>query len=246
MKPLKPTKRLKRILGNVWNVEYITIQQMAERINAETATSKKCTLTKQRGEIQGGLAMSELTLTEKLIEAQVSLKAPKNKKNKFGNYNYRSAEDILEELKPILAELGLLMTINDEIVRIENRYYVKAIVTITDGDNQTFVEAYAREQDNKKGMDQAQITGAASSYARKYALNGMFAIDDTKDSDATNKHGKDKKNNKKSKKPIIQKYILLSPTFMYCLLTFNHSIVILYLCTDVVPHGATLPSLLSK
>jgi len=129
-------------------------------------------------------------MIEKLIRVQADLKAPKGQLNKFGNYRYRSCEDIIEAVKPLLAREGLLMMISDEIVQTGERYYIKATVTV--GCGETFVEttAYAREAADKKGMDEAQITGAASSYARKYALNGMFAIDDTKDSDATNTHGK--------------------------------------------------------
>jgi len=175
---------------------------MEERLSAEVAINMKCMLTKPLiiicGEEKVNFNMSEeVTLTEKIIEVQVSLKAPKNQRNDFGNYNYRSAEDILEELKPILAGLGLLMTITDEIVRIEERYYVKAVVSVTDGKDQMYVEAFAREQANKKGMDQAQITGAASSYARKYALSGMFAIDDSKqDPDSDDNRDQGKKTNK--------------------------------------------------
>lgn len=142
------------------------------------------------------------SLNEKLIEVQRSLEAPKDSYNKFGKYNYRSAEDIIEALKPILAELELLMTINDEIVKVDDRYYVKATVSVTDGNDQISVSAFAREQSNKKGMDQAQITGAASSYARKYALGGMFAIDDSKqDPDSKdNRSNKSKKKNDNNKR----------------------------------------------
>ena len=142
------------------------------------------------------------SLNEKLIEVQRSLEAPKDSYNKFGKYNYRSAEDIIEALKPILAELELLMTINDEIVKVDDRYYVKATVSVTDGNDQISVSAFAREQSNKKGMDQAQITGAASSYARKYALGGMFAIDDSKqDPDSKdNRSNKSKKKNNNNKR----------------------------------------------
>ena len=134
-------------------------------------------------------------LYSKLIKAQVELKAPKNQKNSFGKYNYRSCEDIIEAVKPILLEHGLAMTISDELVQIGDRYYVKAIVKLCDTETGQFQEVcgFAREAENKKGMDLSQITGASSSYARKYALNGMFAIDDTKDSDATNTHGKTSK-----------------------------------------------------
>lgn len=125
---------------------------------------------------------------QKLISIQAALKAPKGQRNTFGNYNYRSCEDILEALKPLLKQEGLLLTISDSIEFIGNRFYVKATATVADGDKTVSVTAYAREEETKKGMDGSQITGAASSYARKYALNGLFAIDDTKDADATNKH----------------------------------------------------------
>lgn len=132
---------------------------------------------------------------KKLINIQSQLKAPKGQLNKFGNYHYRSCEDILEALKPLLIKEGVQLTISDEIVLIGDRYYVKATATVTDGTEAASVDAYAREAEDKKGMDASQITGAASSYARKYALNGLFAIDDTKDADSTNNH--DKKEQKK-------------------------------------------------
>lgn len=132
-------------------------------------------------------------LVTKLIKVQSTLKAPKNQRNTFGGYNYRSCEDILEALKPLLAENGLILTISDEIVMLGNRYYVKAEACITDGETKITNSAFAREAESKKGMDDSQITGAASSYARKYALNGLLCIDDTKDADATNDHGKAEK-----------------------------------------------------
>lgn len=119
----------------------------------------------------------------KLIKIQKELKAPKGQFNKFGNYKYRSCEDILEAVKPLCAEEGVQLTISDEIVMIGDRYYVKATATVTDGSESASVTAYAREEETKKGMDSSQITGATSSYARKYALNGLFCIDDTKDAD---------------------------------------------------------------
>jgi len=140
-----------------------------------------------------------MSIYEKLSNVQQKLKAPKNQMNKFGGYKYRSCEDILQAVKPLLASEGLTMTITDELTMIGDRYYIKATVTVIDteeGDTHE-VYGYAREEENKKGMDSMQLTGATSSYARKYALNGMFAIDDTKDSDATNQHGKDKEKPKK-------------------------------------------------
>lgn len=119
----------------------------------------------------------------KLIEVQKLLKAPKNQYNSFGEYNYRSCEDILEAVKPLLAERGLLMTITDSVELIGERYYVKATVKVTDGTQTYEVSAYARESLERKKMDDSQLTGAASTYARKYALNGMYCIDDAKDAD---------------------------------------------------------------
>jgi FtsZ-interacting cell division protein YlmF len=119
-----------------------------------------------------------------LEKIQNKLKAPKNQFNAFGKYYYRSCEDILEALKPILADHNATLTISDSIENIGNRYYVKATATLGIKDKGTVsVTAYAREEEDKKGMDGSQITGAASSYARKYALNGLFLIDDTKDAD---------------------------------------------------------------
>nr|WP_272929978.1 ERF family protein [Escherichia coli] len=112
---------------------------------------------------------------------QQTLNAPKNQRNNFGGYNYRSAEDILEAVKPLLQNITL--TVSDEIVLIGNRYYVKATATLSDGEDEISVTAYAREEESKKGMDASQLTGATSSYARKYALNGLFCIDDAKDPD---------------------------------------------------------------
>ena len=133
--------------------------------------------------------MAELkTITEKLLTVQSKLKAPKNQKNSFGNYNYRSCEDIIEGVKPLLKEVGLILNLSDEITLIGDRYYLKAKASVSDGESVVEIFGYAREALNKKGMDESQITGTASSYARKYALNGLFAIDDTKDADATNDH----------------------------------------------------------
>lgn len=124
---------------------------------------------------------------ETLLKIQSELKAPKNQLNKFGNYNYRSCEDIVEAVKPLLLKYKSYLTISDELVYLGNRYYVKAIADFSDGTNHVIVSAFARESEEKKGMDCSQITGAASSYARKYALNGLFLIDDNKDIDNTQK-----------------------------------------------------------
>lgn len=138
------------------------------------------------------------TFNDKIIAIQRDLKAPKNQKNSFGGYKYRSCEDILEAVKPLLQEHGLKQTISDDIINVGNRYYIKATVTVTDGENTETVTAFAREAENKKGMDESQITGTASSYARKYALNGFWLIDDTKDAD-TDAYDRQKK--KAAKKP---------------------------------------------
>ena len=124
-------------------------------------------------------------INEKLLEIQTELKAPKSQYNSFGNYKYRNCEDILEALKPLLAKVKAAVVITDEIVNIAQRFYVKATVRLINVENEEVIEtsAYAREPENKKGLDESQITGSTSSYARKYALNAMFAIDDTKDSD---------------------------------------------------------------
>lgn len=129
---------------------------------------------------------------KRLIEIQKTLKVPKEQVNTFGGYKFRNCEDILEAVKPLLAEQKLLILLNDEIVFVEGRFYVKATATIFDeeGKEITHTTAYAREEESKPKMDGSQVTGSSSSYARKYALNGLFAIDDNKDSDTTNTHGK--------------------------------------------------------
>lgn len=150
--------------------------------------------------------MSEKTFGERLLAVQTDLKAPKGQYNGFGKYSYRSCEDILEAVKPLLRDNRLLLTIKDEPVCIEGRFYIKATAEVSDdkmSGRSISATAYAREEDEKKGMDASQVTGSASSYARKYALNGLFLIDDTKDADATNDHGKapDKNPAKANRKP---------------------------------------------
>ena len=137
---------------------------------------------------------SQVVLTQRVGDIQHKLKAPKGQYNSFGKYNYRSCEDILEGVKPLLKEHNLALLIDDEIVQIGERYYVKATARITDGREIVSATAYAREPDTKKGMDESQITGATSSYARKYALNALLCIDDTKDADTMDN----------SKKPVQQ------------------------------------------
>lgn len=134
-----------------------------------------------------------MKLHEKLLAIQTKLKAPKGQYNSFGKYSYRSAEDILEAVKPLNAEQGVLLTITDEIKEIGGRVYVVATATVSDGTDELKVSAFAREPENKKGMDESQITGATSSYARKYALNGLYAIDDNKDAD-TDEHKQQQEN----------------------------------------------------
>ena len=127
--------------------------------------------------------MTENKIHEKLITVQKKLVAPKSNYNSFGKYKYRSAEDILEAVKPLNAKEGILLTITDEPVLIGDWHYIKATAIATDGTDNISVTAYARESETKKGQDLSQITGTASSYARKYALNGLYLIDDTKDAD---------------------------------------------------------------
>lgn len=165
--------------------------------------------------------MSRKEFVKSVVRIQTELKAPKNQYNSFGKYNYRNCEDILEAVKPLLAEEKLILTLSDEVVSYgncstskstnvnennddgvlvlteygqdseqETKNYIKVTATLSDGENELAVSAVARESNTKKGMDSAQISGATSSYARKYALNGLFLIDDTKDADATNDHGK--------------------------------------------------------
>lgn len=134
-----------------------------------------------------------MKLHEKLLAIQTKLKAPKGQYNSFGKYSYRSAEDILEAVKPLNAEQGVLLTITDEIKEVGGRIYVVATATVSDGTDELKVSAFAREPENKKGMDESQITGATSSYARKYALNGLYAIDDNKDAD-TDEHKQQQEN----------------------------------------------------
>lgn len=136
-----------------------------------------------------------------LTSIQNQLKAPKGQYNSFGKYAYRSCEDILEALKPVLANHKASVTLSDEIVMMGDRFYIKATATLFVGEESCFVTAYAREDADKKGMDGSQITGAASSYARKYALNGLFAIDDTKDADTAPPSTSKSKSNKITAEP---------------------------------------------
>ena len=134
-----------------------------------------------------------MNIQEKLTTIQLELKAPKSKRNNFGNYNYRSCEDILEAVKPLLAANMCSLTLDDDVLCVGDRVYVKATATLTDHAEGATISthAFAREAEAKKGMDESQITGTASSYARKYALNGLFAIDDTKDADTDEYQGRE-------------------------------------------------------
>lgn len=135
---------------------------------------------------------------EKLRKIQCELKAPKNQRNNFGKYNYRSCEDILEAVKPLLDKHKCTLTISDEVREVCGVLFVEAVVFISDGKDSVHTKAQAGIDPNRKGMDIAQSFGSSSSYARKYALNGLFLIDDTKDADSTNTHGKGAKSTEKS------------------------------------------------
>lgn len=159
----------------------------------------------------------ELLIEDKLLKIQLELKAPKGQYNSFSKFNYRSAEDILEAVKPLNNAQGLLLTLTDKPILVGDRYYIEATATLTDGDDNIVINAYAREPLSKKGMDESQITGTASSYARKYALNGLYLIDDTKDADTdeyTNQNNQQapQQNNQQPQqnKPVIGKAVLLA------------------------------------
>jgi G3E family GTPase len=140
-------------------------------------------------------------MIKELIKIQRSLKAPKGQWNSFGKYKYRSAEDILEAVKPLLHEYGCTLIMSDEVIAIGTRYYVKAIATLYNSSGESISNTgWAREEEDKKGMDGSQITGTASSYARKYALNGLFLIDDTKDADTNEYHNQTQVSQQKEKK----------------------------------------------
>lgn len=144
-----------------------------------------------------------MSIYEKLLKIQLGLKAPKNQYNDFGKYNYRTCEDILNSLKDYLKENNLIILLSDELIYQGNRYYIKATATLIDVENGEKISntALAREDDTKSKFDDSQLTGSASSYARKYALNGMFAIDDVKDSDFTNNGQEQKEYKLKEYKP---------------------------------------------
>lgn len=143
--------------------------------------------------------MNQEKQSNPLAEIQAKLKAPKGQFNSFGKYHYRSAEDILEAVKKVVNPMGFAITLTDDLIFADGRWYIKSVAELTNGQLYFRSTGMAREEETKKGMDGSQITGAASSYARKYALNGLFAIDDTKDSDATNDHGKSQESNPQAK-----------------------------------------------
>jgi ERF superfamily len=143
--------------------------------------------------------MNQEKSSNPLAEIQAKLKAPKGQFNSFGKYHYRSAEDILEAVKKVVNPMGFSIVLSDNIIFGNGRHYIKCVATLTNGELVYQATGFAREEETKKGMDGSQITGAASSYARKYALNGLFAIDDTKDSDATNDHGKSQESKPQAK-----------------------------------------------
>ena len=138
---------------------------------------------------------------QKLVKVQSKLKAPKDLKNSFGGYNYRNVEAIYEAVKPLLLEEGLVLSMTDEVVEIGERIYIKATATVTDGFGSLSATGFAREAGMKKGMDEAQVTGSCSSYARKYALGGLFLIDDNKDIDSIEPEEEKSSSTKKSEKP---------------------------------------------
>ena len=145
-----------------------------------------------------------MTLFEKMVSLQAQIKAPKDKNNSFGGYKYRSAEQIFEAFKPYGESLGLVLTVSDEMVQVGTYIYVKATATLTDAENPydtVSVTAWAREAESKKGMDSAQVTGATSSYARKYALNGLLLLDDTKDPD-TDEYRRESDRRVEQEKPV--------------------------------------------
>lgn len=149
-----------------------------------------------------------MSVYEKLSKVQSELKAPKGQYNSFGKYKYRSCEDILEAVKPLNAKHGVVLTVGDEIVEISNRFYVKATAVFVDIESGEKIinTALAREDDAKKGMDGSQITGTASSYARKYCLNGLYCIDDTKDAD-TDEYRHQQERKPQENKPQERQYV---------------------------------------
>lgn len=149
----------------------------------------------------------EDNLVTKLNYIQTHLNAPKDARNTFGGYNYRSAESILKAVKPLLDKQKVCITLSDQVIMIGDRIYIQATAKITDGKAELHTTAFAREPDIKKGADPSQITGTASSYARKYALCGLFAIDDNKDADALNRHDTSDSNKQEKQESVLQSYM---------------------------------------
>ena len=180
-----------------------------------------------------------MTIYEKLAKIQGTLKAPKSQYNSFGKYYYRSCEDILEAAKPLLAEAKAVVIIGDELEHVGNRYYVKATAHFIDleTDAQITNTAYAREDDTRKGMDGSQITGASSTYARKYALNGLFCIDDTKDADATNGMS-DQETSQKGKGGQKQSNQQRDPRDMQQAMTEQHYNILIRACGNAQMNGS--------
>ena len=168
---------------------------MMVRSSKQPLAKEGCTGATEKGSKQ-------MNIYEKLSKVQVKLKAPKTQHNNFGNFNYRSCEDILEALKPLLHEVGAVVTISDQIVNIGNRFYVQATAIFSDLESDAIIQtaAFAREPESRPKMDDAQATGSSSSYARKYALNGLFCIDDAKDPDFTNDGQQNKEKQPKATK----------------------------------------------
>lgn len=151
--------------------------------------------------------MNEMSFNEKVISVQNELKAPKSQYSEYGNYNYRNCEDILKAVKPLNQKMGLLLTLTDEPVVSGNRFYIKATALLTDGKEVLSITAYAREAESRTKMDDSQVTGSASSYARKYALNGLYLIDDAKDADALPQENKEAKNLREEFLKTFDKYV---------------------------------------
>ncbi|HIB1875238.1 TPA: ERF family protein [Enterococcus faecium] len=151
--------------------------------------------------------IAEMSFNEKVIHIQNQLKAPKSQYSEYGNYNYRNCEDILKAAKPLNKQMGLLLTLTDKPVVIGNRYYIEATAFLTDGKESISITAYAREAESRTKMDDSQVTGSASSYARKYALNGLYLIDDAKDADALPQENKEAKNLREEFLKTFNKYV---------------------------------------
>ncbi len=181
-------RRVEKVDDTTFDVGVFTADSHPDVLKMDISELIPVLIEEKKEEKKGSNNMAESRISgvhKKLAEVQKRLVAPKNQFNKFGKFYYRSCEDILEGVKPLLAEVGATLTIKDEIFPCEGRIYVKATATFTDIDSMDKIEnsALAREEDSKKGMDASQVTGATSSYARKYALNGLFCIDDNKDPD---------------------------------------------------------------